>query len=193
MKPKGKSTKNKKDAKADESKQKLHWYHAEFAWVVSTQSLASPDLDHTIKAVERLARRILKNGGNRVVVQFGDPQMFTDALGEHGEVYDTEGLQLQPSAYHNVHKSCADLWKQNKVNRSIATGYGLDDDQVWRRHSWLTDEAGNIIETANKKLIYFGVGHAPGAAEKFCEFFGGENSQSACAHCNALPLSQLNK
>jgi len=50
--------------------------------------------------------------------------------------------------------------------RQIATGWALSDDGLWRQHSWCVN-GDIIIETTQKREMYFGFVLSPSEAENF--------------------------
>jgi hypothetical protein len=55
------------------------------------------------------------------------------------------------------HSNCLTAWVKNP-GLSFVTGFGLtDDDGMWRAHSWLTTDKGQIVETTVPRSMYFGV------------------------------------
>lgn len=62
---------------------------------------------------------------------------------------------------------------------TIMTGYGLGpDDDIWRSHSWLQNEVGEVIETTLPRRVYVGVRLVDTVeAKSFCH---GEDVYSVC-------------
>lgn len=82
-------------------------------------------------------------------------------------------MKGEPSQCH--YNSCA-LYKANLLNTkldgdlTIATGYALSKDGMWRQHSWLVlrkCRSYKIVETTEKREAYFGFAMN---AEKCLEF-----------------------
>ena len=80
-----------------------------------------------------------------------------------------------PVFQYQIHNSCA-LYKANLLNTrldgdlTIATGYALSKDGMWRQHSWLVlrkCRSYKIVETTEKREAYFGFAMN---AEKCLEF-----------------------
>lgn len=62
----------------------------------------------------------------------------------------------------HCHQNSADLYYANrdKENLTVATGYALSEDGLWRQHSWLVMRLARsvqVIETTKRRLLYFGV------------------------------------
>ena len=70
-----------------------------------------------------------------------------------------------------IDKSSARLWANNKKKYSIATGFGLSDDNIWRRHSWLMTVNSDLIETTIAREIYFGTLLDNDIAGAFARFY----------------------
>lgn len=62
----------------------------------------------------------------------------------------------QPS---QCHANSAYLWDANRGHCSIATGYALSEDGLWRCHSWVVQPRSRTMrvwETTVKRVAYFG-------------------------------------
>lgn len=71
----------------------------------------------------------------------------------YGSSYMRKG---QPS---QCHANSAYLWDANRGYCSIATGYALSEDGLWRCHSWVVQPRSRtmrIWETTVKRVAYFG-------------------------------------
>jgi hypothetical protein len=160
-----------KQEKFQKPNKKLYWDQSALAWLVGTKRFPEKNFYTDKKLVEKLSRKLLKIGGTKVCVFFGEPRVFSELLIKHGSVLDHKSIILTEGEPSNCHQNAARLWKAKNQKYRLCTGYGLSDDQMWRRHSWLEDKNGNIIETTTHRLIYFGVGHTPEEAELFYEMF----------------------
>lgn len=74
----------------------------------------------------------------------------------------------------NCHSNAAQLWNSNRATLTIATGYALSDNGLWRQHSWVMRkqaeaEQCRILETTVKRTRYFGFILNDSEAESFFE------------------------
>lgn len=72
------------------------------------------------------------------------------------------------------HANAARLWEDDPDNISIMTGWALSKDGIWRQHTWvitceMPPKTGRIIETTEKRLVYFGYRMTKKEAERFAE------------------------
>lgn len=70
------------------------------------------------------------------------------------------------------HANAARLWEDDPNDIDIMTGWGLSKDGIWRQHTWALESAmppktGRIIETTEKRLVYFGYRLTQKEAERF--------------------------
>lgn len=71
----------------------------------------------------------------------------------YGSSYMRKG---QPS---QCHANSAYLWDANRGHCSIATGYALSEDGLWRCHSWVVQPRSRTMrvwEMTVKRVVYFG-------------------------------------
>jgi hypothetical protein len=99
---------------------------------------------------------LLDIGGKRVVVPFEDTELC-EVLVDIGKVISYKKLQTKHGEERECHKNSASLWLRNQKKYRLATGFGLSDDNIWRRHSWIITLSGNFIETTIVREIYFGI------------------------------------
>lgn len=105
-----------------------------------------------------LRDRILKFGGHEVCM----PAMEEDIeiLLAHGEIWLPKGVLMRRGRACGCHENTARLWAANKDKVTIATGYYLCEDGMWRAHSWClkaNSRGGRVVETTNKAVLYYGV------------------------------------
>ena len=77
------------------------------------------------------------------------------------------------------HRNVCELYWANRNYKDgilrIATGYALSKDSMWRQHSWLVlrkVRSYKIIETTEKRELYFGFCMDDETAKKFCYLNG---------------------
>lgn len=72
------------------------------------------------------------------------------------------------------HSNVAGLFERNRYqfDIAIATGYALSKDGIWRQHSWLLrrePRSVTLVETTEKRLLYYGFVLTPWESDKFVE------------------------
>ena len=122
-----------------------------------------------------LHRILLSIGGRETVFPSFEEDM--DAILSRGRYYKGTSRMMRGRANH-CHSNVCNLWEANHADKdvSIATGYALSPDGLWRQHSWLvqryrtaTQNRTRIIETTEKRLCYYGFEMTNAEAEEFCQ------------------------
>jgi hypothetical protein len=99
----------------------------------------------------------LKAYGGEMLNPTPEPEEHVRWLLEDGRLFDNTKLKLQQGEPDSSHKNACRLWAPNAQMR-LVTGYALDNDEVWKKHSWLWDLSTNeLIETTEPFEKYFGV------------------------------------
>jgi hypothetical protein len=104
-----------------------------------------------------LARALLHFGGASALNRSsaGD----AEAIACRGQLWPATEAQLLPGRTSACHDNACLLWAARQDTLVLATGYCLDDDGLWRQHSWCVDVSGPrpaIVETTQRRLLYFG-------------------------------------
>ncbi|GHP00741.1 hypothetical protein KSF_107880 [Reticulibacter mediterranei] len=104
-----------------------------------------------------LEQKLLAHGGTRMVY-VNEPDLAQ--LLERGEVFEGRAKLVRGEPGH-CHSNAARLWNEQRAELSIATGYALSEDGLWRQHSWLvrTQPKGSqrqLIETTIRRIKYYG-------------------------------------
>ena len=109
-----------------------------------------------------LRNRLLEIDGLEIV-----PRLESDLskLMTQGRVFDL-GVELRLMRRSGCHENAAKLWRENRKDNKICTGWGLSDDGLWRQHTWVISNE-KIIETTEVRIKYFGVIFSEGEAERF--------------------------
>ena len=109
--------------------------------------------------LKELHRHLLRIGGIAVVLWNGtNDEKISQMLISSGKAEPGEAAVLKLGERSNCHENSAKLHRENSSRYAVVTGYALSDDGIWRPHSWVHDgETGEIIETTEKRAIYFGV------------------------------------
>jgi len=78
---------------------------------------------------------LLDIGGERVVVLLNEDLALCEVLVDIGRVASYKKLRIKYGEERECHTNSASLSLSNKTKYKIATGFGLSDDVIWRRHS----------------------------------------------------------
>lgn len=110
-----------------------------------------------------LRSKLLDIGGIEVVLplyhelsgaQRSRQRYETQRILEAGQTRFGSVATLVAMVESNCHVNTANLFTQGRG--SIASGFALSDDGLWREHSWLLDGQGRIVETTVLRLLYHG-------------------------------------
>ncbi len=117
-----------------------------------------------------LEQRLLAHGGSRMVYRY-EPDL--KRLLEHGAVFHA-CVECIPGEPGRCHTNVGQLWHEQREVLTIATGYALSHDGLWRQHSWLVRKHPiakqcHILETTNERVKYFGILLLDHEAEEFYE------------------------
>ena len=151
---------------------KLHVSHHGGVWWVGVESDLAAKNNLRKRSVMKLCRRLLHLGGKSVCVPFEEPPEMWDAMVKSGESFQGSDVKLKRGRPCDCHANCVRFWQLNKNKYHIVTGYGMSPDQKWKRHSWLLDKSGKIIETTVPRAIYFGIVFNNEGAEVFSKLAG---------------------
>lgn len=137
------------------SKNKSKGIKDTLVWDVKKENF--PKYEYLYPESSILSDKILKFGGN--VVCIPEPEEDYENIMKYGQFWFGKGAKMMKGQPSQCHKNSCNLWKQNKRNTRICTGYALSSDGIWRQHSWVLEFCANsnhIIETTNKRVAYFG-------------------------------------
>ena len=115
-----------------------------------------------------LSKRLLGFGGHGVVLP--DVEEDYDAIMERGQLFDGKGTRFRKGRPNQCHCNSCLLWEANKDISSIATGYALSQDGLWRQHSWVVQPLTvkyRVWETTVERVAYFGFIMTPEECEQF--------------------------
>lgn len=105
----------------------------------------------------RLSERLLSFGGHAVCLP--DIEEDYDAIMERGQLFYGKGTHFKKGRPSQCHKNSCLLWNANRENSSIATGYALSKDGIWRQHSWVVQPLTvkyRVWETTVARVAYYG-------------------------------------
>lgn len=114
---------------------------------------------------QELHDHLLKIGG-LFVVWYG-PEPFSEVIFLFGSVFDSTKALMKKGERNQCHQNTARLFQNNEAR--VATGYGLSNDGLWRRHSWGVDSQNKIIETTEMRELYFGAILPEDVAREFAD------------------------
>lgn len=150
-------------------KLKLYWTFSNYAWLAGIKPFKGSERIIPVPPVERLSKRLLKIGGEKVCVAFHESHGVTNAIVKLGAIEQFTSIKVQRGGPDTCHCDIGRLWMLNKDTSLIVLGYALSDDNVWRRRSWLLDSSGQLTDTIDEAKKYFGMFLTKGAAELFCK------------------------
>lgn len=123
------------------------------------------------KGLAKLREKLLSIGGEEVCLQFEDD---LKNLMKRGRVFPSTGAKMSKGEPCHCHTNCCALWDANKNQTQIVVGWGLSADGIWRQHTFCWQPAsghprrGRVIETTQKRVIYFGFKLSRREAKEFC-------------------------
>lgn len=96
---------------------------------------------------------------------------------EYGQIWVGKNrIKMMKGVSNQCHTNSCCLWRENKNllhgRLGIATGYALSDDGMWCQHSWCIWKGSRyykIIETTEKRELYYGFCMLGEDAERFCD------------------------
>lgn len=131
--------------------------------------LTGEKLDNEHRMLKALEERLLSFGGNNVMFEVLDGD--TPRILERGQFWYNDKVSWMPHRASQCHKNSCDLWVANKDHTTIATGYALSNDGLWRCHSWVIKfnaKSARVVETTPcKRSAYFGYAMMPDECERF--------------------------
>jgi hypothetical protein len=149
----------------------LYWRQLPAAWLAfpldQAEEVGDPVSRPVGTSVRDLCARLLGLGGQRVAVQFADAGVCWLVLRD-GQLASVDGLTERPGDRNRCHTNCSTAWEAEPDRYRIKTGFGLRRG-CWRRHTWLLDPAGRVVETTVPQELYFGVILDPEQAWSFTQ------------------------
>ena len=110
-----------------------------------------------------LRNRLLQIGGLEVVLPRYDEYSETERsrqryetprILEQGQSWPGSLARLQQMEDSNCHMNTAILSKDGAG--SIASGFALSEDGLWREHSWIVQSPNRLLESTVLRLVYHG-------------------------------------
>ena len=139
-------------------------------WTIGTQlrhmdiAPASNVTAMPLEKYERLKRKLLEVAGQAVCLRYEEDIIPITNRGQFFRGYNARKMRGDPC---QCHSNSANLWDRNRDKLSIATGYALSDDGMWRQHTWCVDRDNRVVETTEDRLLYFGFLLSYADAEQF--------------------------
>ncbi|MFO0845845.1 MAG: hypothetical protein U0797_26260 [Gemmataceae bacterium] len=136
----------------------LTWRQSQLAWLgflPGAEARGDPLTRPVDPETRALAGRLLGLGGTEVVVPFDDWWASGLILG-CGRAAGPDGLTRLKGRPNSCHANSAAAWKAEPGRYWIQTGFGLSGGG-WRRHTWLVDSEGRVVETTVPRDLYFGM------------------------------------
>ena len=121
---------------------------------------------------ECLKDKLLNFAGIRVLIPQVEEDL--DKLMSRGQFWLGEKALLQLGEPSQCHANSSYLWNANRDKLRICTGYALSRDGIWRQHSWcIWAKSGinKIVETTEKRLLYYGFVMTPEECEEFLSWY----------------------
>ena len=119
---------------------------------------------HKLHDYEALKQRLLAVAGQAVCLHAEEDLPAILARGQFYRGYNSRTMRGRPI---NCHTNSASLWAANKGQLTLVTGYALSRDGMWRCHSWCVGMGGKVIETTEKRVLYYGFPMTKTEAETF--------------------------
>lgn len=120
-------------------------------------SAALPE-DPAMGDMAELRDLLLEYGGNSVCFPAPDEDLWK--IIERGILWDGADAAMMPGRPSQCHLNSARCWDANRDKTTIATGYSLSYDGIWRQHSWCVgfddDDCPYIVETTDPRVAYYG-------------------------------------
>lgn len=100
-----------------------------------------------------LEQRLLSIGGKRVV--WWGPSVHLPAIVARGKLFN-QPVKKRKMSNNQCHTNAASLWGDAVKATTIATGYCLSWDGLWRQHSWAI-RGKHVVETTVSRSRYYGI------------------------------------
>lgn len=106
---------------------------------------------------DALTTAILRHGGVLVVPPL-TPEPRPGTIARDLTTWDprTTPVRHVTGQDNHCHGNSAEMWLTGHAH-ALATGYALNDDGLWRQHSWALDADGTLIETTVSRDLYAGI------------------------------------
>lgn len=135
-------------------------------WSPDYKGFLSPEQ----KKMIALRDRLLTFGGYGVCMPAIEEDL--EAIMNRGQLFYGKGTRFKKGKPNECHRNSCLLWEANRDKCSIATGYALSEDGIWRQHSWVVQPLQvkyRVWETTVGRVAYFGFIMTQEECERFVE------------------------
>lgn len=137
---------NKKKARPDEQpKQYLTPNRLKFLAERNATALTNP-------AASELRSKLLSHAGEEVLLRVTPEEI--DRLLAHGEFHPAKGASLRRMQANACHFNAAKLFLTGRAAK-VVSGFALSEG-LWRSHTWVLNSHDRIVETTERREVYFG-------------------------------------
>ncbi len=158
----------------------LRWRQTRYSWIAiapDANDVRGQQLERPVEQYAKaLCSHLLSLGGKIVALEFVESPNFCKTLVELGQETSCKNLEIYQGESRQCHITSAVLWSKNRKTYNLFTGFGLSEDGVWRRHSWIVTNKGVLIETTVPREKYFGLSLNAVLAELFLQIYLGSNN-----------------
>jgi len=123
------------------------------------------------------SKQLLKIGGNGLIFV---PEGDLNNLVARGRPFFDAPIERLIGKRHSSHCNSLKWWQENKTKYSIATGYALFEDGLWRQHTWLWNGT-TVFETLQPCLMYWGFVLTAAEAEVCVRRIDGDTGSTSAA------------
>lgn len=120
---------------------------------------------------ERICELLVGYGGLHVVAPPRSPDPDVDALLVAGYLFHADAVKMVQGHASQCHSNVSRLWMENPEKFTIVVGYALSSDGLWRQHTWGLHD-GDVVETTESRLLYWGVSLSHEDARMFASVNG---------------------
>ena len=135
-------------------------------WIRESDELPS---DARMMPLMELKDILLDYGGESVCFPYIEEDL--GRIIERGILWDGADAEMMLGQPSQCHMNSAYCWDANRDKTTIATGYALSEDGMWRQHSWCVgfydDETPYIVETTSPRIAYYGFPMTYAECERF--------------------------
>lgn len=137
------------------------------------QGLLSATSDREREAMQKgytLREKVLGFGGNAVCLDLYDEDY--ENIMQRGQFFYGSSYK-RSGKVGRCHQNSCYLFCANPDRCTIATGYALSEDGIWRQHSWVVQPLATKLRvwetTPIKRVAYFGFVMTKKESEEFCK------------------------
>jgi hypothetical protein len=142
---------------------KLRWYKLPVTWIAALQDHPRPRLQEVeapeCGCLQMTARTLLEHGGTSVCMFQAESAFGDYMLVNLGKLCDATKIRKVCGEPSQCHENSLRLHEKYPNKYKLMSGFALtDEDGMWRRHSWVMEADGTIVETTPIiRSQYYGV------------------------------------